>query len=103
MFRSVTTIKLHKLTKKFDYLELAFPDLELKSGEILVLSGPNGSGKSTLINLMAGLLRPQQGSLLVGGLKLETLSQPELDRYRLQQVGHDRTERSVRQPARRLP
>jgi ABC-type multidrug transport system ATPase subunit len=41
-------------------------DLEVQSGELLLVTGPNGSGKSTLLALTAGLLVPTEGELEVG-------------------------------------
>jgi iron complex transport system ATP-binding protein len=41
-------------------------DLELPRGELSVLLGPNGAGKSTLLGLLAGVLRPHQGTIRVG-------------------------------------
>ena len=41
-------------------------DLELPRGELSVLLGPNGAGKSTLLGLLAGVLRPRQGTIRVG-------------------------------------
>ena len=40
-------------------------DLEVRAGELLLVTGPNGSGKSTLLALMAGLLAPTEGELEV--------------------------------------
>ena len=40
-------------------------DLEVRSGDVLVVTGPNGSGKSTLLALIAGLLTPTEGELEV--------------------------------------
>ena len=42
-------------------------DLEIGGGEIVALIGPNGSGKSTLLRVMAGLLAPDDGSVVLGG------------------------------------
>jgi len=42
-------------------------NLQLESGKIVGLLGPNGSGKTTLIKTLNGLLRPEQGTVLVGG------------------------------------
>jgi ABC-type Fe3+/spermidine/putrescine transport system ATPase subunit len=42
-------------------------DLEVAEGEVLALLGPSGSGKSTLLNLVAGLLFPDRGRILLGG------------------------------------
>lgn len=38
-------------------------DIDLKAGESLVVTGPNGSGKSTLLRILAGLLRPETGTV----------------------------------------
>lgn len=44
-------------------------DLKLEQGRIAGLLGPNGSGKTTLIKLIAGLLTPDDGSILINGMK----------------------------------
>ncbi len=46
---------------------LAIEQLELRFGEVCALVGKNGSGKSTLGKILCGLLRPQAGSLGIGG------------------------------------
>jgi iron complex transport system ATP-binding protein len=45
-------------------------DLELRPGQWLALLGPNGAGKSTLLRLLAGLLNPQKGQILLEGRRL---------------------------------
>ncbi|MBS6397538.1 MAG: ABC transporter ATP-binding protein [Clostridiales bacterium] len=42
-------------------------DLKLESGKIVGLLGPNGSGKTTFIKILTGLLRPEQGTVLIDG------------------------------------
>jgi len=49
-------------------------DLSLRPGEIQALIGPNGSGKSTLLRLLAGALRPEAGSVVLGGRDVTALS-----------------------------
>lgn len=59
----------------------------LSRGRHALLLGPSGSGKSTLLNLLAGILRPQSGSLIVDGTQLATLSARETDAWRGRTVG----------------
>jgi ABC-type sugar transport system ATPase subunit len=46
-------------------------DLTLRSGEVLGLIGANGAGKSTLVNVLAGLLRPDSGTIAINGKEME--------------------------------
>jgi energy-coupling factor transport system ATP-binding protein len=55
-------------------------DLDIRAGERVAVVGPNGSGKSTLLRLIAGLLRPSAGSILVGGTDPRRLPAPFLAR-----------------------
>ncbi|KQO73833.1 heme ABC exporter ATP-binding protein CcmA [Rhizobium sp. Leaf262] len=48
---------------------------KLTSGQALVLTGPNGSGKSTLLRVLAGLFRPETGSVKIAGEGIETGTQ----------------------------
>ncbi len=45
--------------------------LQVRAGEMVGLLGPNGAGKSTLLRLLSGVLKPQQGAILLEGRKLE--------------------------------
>jgi putative ABC transport system ATP-binding protein len=62
-------------------------DLEIPEGEFLALMGPSGSGKSTLLNLIGGLDRPSQGSVVVGGKRIDQLSNRRLAAWRARHVG----------------
>ncbi|WP_428361992.1 ABC transporter ATP-binding protein [Mycolicibacterium sp.] len=49
-------------------------DLEVRAGEILVLTGPSGCGKSTVLRALTGLLRPDAGDVLADGVPVTTTS-----------------------------
>jgi putative ABC transport system ATP-binding protein len=62
-------------------------DLDLFSGEIVILLGPSGSGKSTLLNILGGLDQPTSGSVYFKDHDLMTASKEELTDYRREHVG----------------
>lgn len=55
-------------------------DMEVRPGQVTAVVGPNGAGKSTAMRLLAGLLRPSAGSVLVNGEPAESLPRPALAR-----------------------
>ncbi|MFY9740436.1 MAG: ABC transporter ATP-binding protein [Candidatus Sulfotelmatobacter sp.] len=61
--------------------------LEVRAGEFVALLGSSGSGKSSVLNLIAGLDRPTDGSVIVQGHNLAQLSREALAHYRLHTVG----------------
>lgn len=62
-------------------------DFSMEKGEIVVILGPSGSGKSTLLNILGGLDKAAEGSLMVDGLDLEKMSAKELELYRRDRLG----------------
>jgi len=62
-------------------------DLDIASGEMVVLKGNSGSGKSTLLSLLAGLDRPTRGHLTVADHDLKKTSEAQLTRFRREVVG----------------
>jgi len=61
--------------------------LEVPEGEFLALMGPSGSGKTTLLNLIAGLDRPSEGVVQVGGDVISSMSEAQLAKWRTRNVG----------------
>ena len=62
-------------------------DLELAPGDYVAVMGESGSGKSTLLNLIAGLDRPDSGSIALDGVELTPLDDDELTALRRVQMG----------------
>jgi putative ABC transport system ATP-binding protein len=61
--------------------------LDIDAGDFIALMGPSGSGKTTLLNLIAGIDKPDSGSLRVGGVDIAALSEAELADWRAANVG----------------
>ncbi len=61
--------------------------LDIPKGDYLALMGPSGSGKTTLLNLLGGLDTPTQGSVMVGGDRIDRLSGAKLSRWRARHIG----------------
>jgi ABC-2 type transport system ATP-binding protein len=64
-------VKIENLSKSFEKTE-AVVDLsfEVRAGEVLGLLGPNGAGKTTTLRSIAGVLKPDKGSITLGGFDL---------------------------------
>ncbi|MGI9213421.1 MAG: ABC transporter ATP-binding protein [Methylococcaceae bacterium] len=77
-------------------LYFAYPDstyrmslhrFHIRPGEKLALTGFSGSGKTTLLKLIAGILSPEQGQVMVAGTHLESLSAAQRRNFRISQMG----------------
>lgn len=66
---------------------LDVPDFKVSRGERVFMHGPSGSGKSTLLSLVAGVLEPGAGRIVVLGQDLAALSARTRDRYRAANIG----------------
>jgi putative ABC transport system ATP-binding protein len=66
-----------------------FTDLNLSipSGDFVAMMGPSGSGKTTLLNLLGGLDRPTNGSIMFDGAPIEKLSENQLSAWRAANIG----------------
>jgi putative ABC transport system ATP-binding protein len=62
-------------------------DLVILPDRFTVISGPSGSGKTTLLNLIGCIDRPDQGSIMVGGKAVQTMSDDALSDFRARQLG----------------
>ena len=81
-------IKTESLKFSYDgkkYFE--FPDINLDSGENLLIIGNSGIGKTTLLHLLAGILKPESGLINVSGIDISKFSDTELDKFRGDNIG----------------
>jgi ABC-2 type transport system ATP-binding protein len=63
-----SALQVRSLTKRFDRLAVDALDLTVRTGEFYALVGPNGAGKTTTLRMVAGLLRPDAGSVSIFGI-----------------------------------
>ena len=64
-----------------------FPDINLDSGENLLIIGNSGIGKTTFLHLLAGILKPESGLINVSGIDISKFSDTELDKFRGDNIG----------------
>lgn len=62
-------------------------DLDIQTGEFMMLVGPSGCGKTTLISIVAGILKPSAGRCFVDGADLNTLTDTALLDFRAKKIG----------------
>ncbi len=91
----------HRIALQVDRLRKSFADgdgqtrlvidvhrFELGQGEQFALRGESGSGKTTFLNLVAGILRADEGRVVVAGHEMTALDEPARDRVRAQSIGY---------------
>lgn len=87
-------LEIQNLQKSFrhpdgtSHLVIDVDHLELGAGDELAVAGESGSGKSTLLNLIAGILTPDRGRVVLNGQEISALSEPARDRWRAATVGY---------------
>jgi putative ABC transport system ATP-binding protein len=62
-------------------------DLSFQEGEFTALVAPSGAGKTTLLNLLGGLDTPTEGSIVINGIRIDTLSASKKTSFRLKNIG----------------
>jgi ABC-2 type transport system ATP-binding protein len=67
-FQTPAALEVRGLAKRFDRPAVNGLDLRVHPGEFYMLLGPNGAGKTTTLRMIAGLLRPDAGSIAVFGI-----------------------------------
>lgn len=66
---------------------LSIPEFAIARGENVFLQGPSGSGKTTLLSLIAAVLSPQEGSIIIDDQPLAELRRSKRDQFRVDRIG----------------
>lgn len=66
---------------------MVFSDLSCGAGQRLLITGYSGSGKTTLLHMLAGILKPNTGMIMIGNTRLDALSPSMRDRFRGRHMG----------------
>jgi putative ABC transport system ATP-binding protein len=86
-------IELHDIRKRYrrgdrQVLAVRVDRLVVERGEQLALVGRSGCGKTTLLNIVAGIVTPDSGTVEVDGVVVNRLSQGARDRFRAERMGY---------------
>ena len=89
---SKPVIEIKDVSKKYgrgvsETMVLKNVNLEIHSGEYIIIFGPSGCGKSTLLNCLSGLEEPTDGKILVRGDELTNENEKSLAEYRREKIG----------------
>lgn len=88
----MSIIQLENISFKYDANKRDQPivndlSLNIEKGTLTVLYGKSGSGKTTMLNIIAGLLKPQNGKVIVNNQNLCDMSRKELEQFRAGEIG----------------
>ena len=82
-------IEIKNLTKQFqNETVITYHNITFQSGKSYMLLGASGCGKSTLLNMIAGVLAPTSGEILIDGVSMTAKTQAEKDKFRIQKIGY---------------
>ena len=82
-------IEIRNLVKQFqNETEIEYRDITFETGKSYMLLGASGCGKSTLLNMIAGVLSPTRGDILIDGVNMSAASQKVKDRFRIEKIGY---------------
>ena len=85
--KSESLLNVQGICKAFDkQIVLKDVNFSINIGERIALMGPSGSGKSTLLNLLSGIDRPDEGTIMLGSTDLATASENKLAEVRRHEV-----------------
>lgn len=92
--KKMKILEIKKIIKRYSSPDGGINDvvniesLHVEEGEQTALAGESGSGKTTLLNLIAGILRADEGSIMLAGTDLESLTEGQRDQLRARTLGY---------------
>ena len=82
-------IKVKNVSKHFaNETAIDYSDITFEKGKSFMLLGASGCGISTLLNMIAGILSPERGTIEISGEDMTKKSQKEKDKFRIQKIGY---------------
>ena len=82
-------ITIENLGKQFqNETMISYRDITFETGKSYMLLGASGCGKSTLLNMIAGVLSPTTGNILIDGKDMTAATQKEKDKFRIEKIGY---------------
>ena len=82
-------ISINNVTKRFpNERAINYKNMDFEDGKSYMLLGASGCGKSTLLNMIAGILSPESGEIIIGGEDMTKKSQKEKDSFRIKKIGY---------------
>lgn len=85
----IIMIQIKGVSKRFQNEKaINYADMVFEDGKSYMLLGASGCGKSTLLNMIAGILSPESGEIIIGGENMTVKSQKEKDSFRIKKIGY---------------
>lgn len=85
----IKMIQIKGVSKRFQNEKaINYADMVFEDGKSYMLLGASGCGKSTLLNMIAGILSPESGEIIIGGEDMTVKSQKEKDSFRIKKIGY---------------
>ena len=82
-------IKIQNVRKKFNEdTKIRLKNMVFEDGKSYAILGVSGSGKTTLLNMIAGIINPTDGKIIVDNVEITKLTQKEKDKFRLKNIGY---------------
>lgn len=82
-------IRIKNIKKDFNSdTKIHFRDIDFEDGKVYAILGVSGCGKTTLLNIIAGIVNPNEGQVYIDNTEITNLSQKQKDNFRLNNIGY---------------